>query len=96
MVICTKSEGTKSRAKWWGWVECGCDPLGIEGCVGWGWLGLVGNLQDYCRCLLEMPEVAGGWFCGRWVDGVGGALEPGNWSGGIEFSIHLFRFKIFN
>ena len=37
--MCTNSKGTKSGAKWWGWVECGGDPLGRGGCVGWGWLG---------------------------------------------------------
>ena len=85
-MICTKSEGTKSRAKWWGWVECGGDPLGIEGCVGWGWR--VGDLQNYCRWVLEMPEVAGGWFCGRWVVGVGGAKEFEVLFHGVGFRSH--------
>ena len=87
-MICTKSEGTKSGVKWWGWVEYGGDPLGIEGCVGWGWLGLVGNLQSYCRCLLEMPEFPIGWYCGRWVVGIGGAMEFEDLFHGVEFRSH--------
>jgi len=86
MVICTKSEGTKSRAKWWRWVECGGDPLGIEGCVGWGGWGW--GLQNCCRWLLEMPEIPGGWYCGRLVIGVGGAKEFEVLLHGVEFRSH--------
>ena len=32
-----------------------------------------------------MPEVAGGWYCGRWVVGVGGAMEFEVLFNGVEF-----------
>lgn len=53
-----------------------------------GWLGLVGNLQDYCRWLPEMPEVVGGWFCGRLVIGVGEVKEFEDLFHGVGFRSH--------
>ena len=47
--------------------------------------GELGNLQNYCRCLLEMPEFPIGWYCGRWVVGVGGAKEFENLFHGLGF-----------
>ena len=52
------------------------------------WVGVVGDLQSCCRWLLEMPEIPGGWYCGRLVIGVGGAKEFENLFHGVEFSSH--------